>query len=207
MSLNGMDDKFKGTLAALDATMRESKGPSHEVRPGKNNLNNLVKDIKTGKLKLPMLKTSGDKIIHALDLCAQHYPKLAVPYTHLYMLVNNVGSLPRPDSSNVEHLRRKVSAQRRRMREKFQRDIISIKGENAVRATVDDNDVLLNVAVNQTKKVFSAIQAQKEVDAIMDVKNIKPNEQNHDLLKWYKDAGPVLDRALKQMPALTSGEK
>jgi len=209
MTLNDMN-RFQSTLENLDRTLRSANtSGSGGEGPGNNKLNSLYRDIKKGKLKLPTLKTMGDKIIHALNLCAEHYPGLAIPYTHLYMLVHDVGSLPRADTRNVLEFRKKISPQRARMRAKFKRDIVVLRGEGTVRATVGDdgNDLLVNVAAKQARKVFIAIETQKEIDGLFDANKIKPTEQNRDILSWYKASIPVLERASKQMPPmLTSGE-
>lgn len=74
-----------------------------------------------------------------------------------------------------------------------------------VRATNGNEDVLLTVGVSQTKRAWAAIRTKEEVDGLMDVTEIKVTDSNRDLLKWYQEAGSVLELAAKKMPLLGSG--
>jgi hypothetical protein len=144
--------------------------------------------------------------MYALDLCAKHYPKLPIPYTYLCMLVAGLSAVPKADGTKTQELRRRVSGNNKAMQKKYKRTIISLPKEQAVRASVDGEDVFNWSGVRAVKGALTAIQRAQEIETLFDVSTIKKTDANAENLEWYKALSPLLTRVSKQAPALPSGE-
>jgi hypothetical protein len=199
-------------------TLRESKAkrPTKKTEPRKDTTPTVVliedrsaqakllKDIKTQKKFVPPpLKNQGDRICWVLNELAVHYPKVPVPFTYLTMILNNLTSIPRGDSQKVVETRRAVSPQRLKMRTKYNRDIISLKREAAVRATTSNED-FLPIAHQQNMKIAKAIQTKQQIDALFNVDALKRTDANAEMIDYHKRFTLVTDRMAKQLPAVAS---
>ncbi len=124
------------------------------------------------------------RIAHFLDWWAQTMPYDFVGYNEILKAVENRQSMPRMDSKDVEQLRARMYSAKKKLRAEYGRDTVMMRSMG-VRATVDDKDVLLNIAPRQTIAVERSIKRLAETDAMIDLRRIDDNAETRAHKRWY----------------------
>jgi hypothetical protein len=140
-----------------------------------------LSDLEDSEGKLP---ASPRRIAHFLDYWAKVAPYDFAGYNEVLYAIEQRRSMPRLDTKDVWALRQRVYAGKKILRSEYNRDTVSSKGLG-VRASVDDEDVLRNVAPRQTVAVERSIRRLAEVDAMIDPKKVKDTAENKALKQWY----------------------
>jgi len=124
------------------------------------------------------------RIAHFLDWWARKMPYDFVGYNEILKAVENRSAMPRMDSNDVEQLRSRMYGAKRKLRAAYGRDTVMMRSVG-VRATVDDKDVLLNIAPKQTVAVERSIKRLAETDAMIDLRNVEDSNETRAHKRWY----------------------
>lgn len=160
------------------------------------------------KLKLseyhPKEQYISSRIAEFLNWGAEKYPRSVFTYEEITQAIFTLGSLPKVGSKQVQNIRNAVSRARIIMRDKFKRDIVTIKGVGA-RATVDSADTLTTSVVREVASHERSCKKLKETVALINNKELQdliekaPADLKEDLRTlgdWYSD---VLMRYVKRL--------
>lgn len=125
------------------------------------------------------------RIAHFLDWWAKAMPYDYAAYNEVTKAVEGYKHLPRLDSKDVEQTRSTMARARVILRKHYNRDLHPSRGIG-VRATVDDFDMVKNVATNRAIRVERSIRNLAETDAMIDTSKIPDNAATAPLKTWYK---------------------
>lgn len=131
---------------------------------------------------------------------------MAIPITRLSMLVYGARAVPSNENPKVKLLRKNLSRYGNKMMEKYKRSIIMLPKEKAARASVDKKDAFEHTAKKVRSRVISAMRKDQKVRDICDVESLQVTPDNADALAEFKKFSALIDRTVKQLPALTPGE-
>jgi len=124
------------------------------------------------------------RIAHFLDWWARTMPYDFAGYNEVTKAIEGYKHLPRLDSKDVERTRDTMARARVILRKKFNRDIHPSRGLG-VRATVDDFDMVKNVATSRAIRVERSIRNLAETDAMIDTRKIADTAETSPLKNWY----------------------
>ncbi len=134
--------------------------------------------------KVPKEFTKPQRVAHALDWAATHYPHHYVSYNVLLQVIDESPRLPRIDNPEVEILRRRMHEVKRVLFEKYQRRLANMPGIG-VRATVDSADVLKTVMVRDAIRVESVRKTAINTASLITLAEIPNTDENRPLKEWF----------------------
>jgi len=120
--------------------------------------------------------TPAHRAADCLNWAAEHMPGRPVSMQMLVKIAFVMPRLPRDESPELELFRRnKMSQVRRHLVEKYQRDLVAVRGFG-VRATTGSEDVAGTTFQVRTKRVTVAIEKLQETRQLIDPAEIKNRE-------------------------------
>jgi hypothetical protein len=140
-----------------------------------------IKSLEDDNGELP---SWSHRIAFFLHWWAQKMPYDFIGYNEILKAVEKRSSLPRLDTKDVWALRDRLYGAKTVLRRDYKRDTVHLRGMG-VRATVDDKDVLLNVAPRQTKVVERSIKRMADVDSMIDLKKVPDSPETRPFKNWY----------------------
>jgi hypothetical protein len=133
-------------------------------------------------LELPVYKRAA----HCLDWCAKHYPYQWIGWNWLHQLILGTKRTAKLDSRDVMLLRGRASDVREVLRTQYGRTLTTNRELNAVRATVDSQDVLDSGEMEKhVETVATATRGMVRTAALVDPGKLKADTDRRKRLREF----------------------
>ena len=126
------------------------------------------------------------QIAHFLDWAAQHMPKRLIPYNLIVKAVRQLRTTPRDNNKDIATFKSAMSRAKKVLLEEYNRGYHSKPGLG-VRATVDDEDILMTDLATKARRRESLTASMAKVADAVDPSKLPATEQGKQLKSFHRE--------------------